>query len=275
MNFNKTLSWIVAAVVLHVAPSMAFAQPGSFGGGFGPALVVVPPAKAFATSDEHYKFLLQQAKGGTKHTITSVPRWDGLWVTAGNTHMDMFIDPPGSGFKGKVRANTLTPPYEAAYKERWRQQTELGEVQYDRLTHCEPVGYPRWLLEPYSHEFVNLPQESYLINDYGPGIRRVYIGQEHNNILGTHSWYGDTIGFWDGSRLNTSPKYLLPSYFTRSSHMTHHQFESVETWELKKYPSDIERIEVQVTFYDKHAFVAPVSAVYAFRRAKELEAAGH
>ena len=64
------------------------------------------PPRVFATSDEHYTYLLEQAKGGTKHTITSVPRWDGLWVTAGNTHMDMFIDPPGSGFKGKVRAGT-------------------------------------------------------------------------------------------------------------------------------------------------------------------------
>ena len=124
-------------------------------------------------------------------------------MTAGNTHMDMFIDPPGSGFKGKVREGVLTPPYETAYKERWRQQQELGEVQYDRLTHCEPAGYPRWLLEPYSHEFVNLPQESYLINDYGPGIRRVYIGQEHKNVYGTHSWFGDTIGFWDGDKLVT------------------------------------------------------------------------
>ena len=130
---------------------------------------------AMATAPTTYfTVLLDQAKGGTRHTLTSVPRWDGLWVTAGNTHMDMFIDPPGSGFKGKVRPGVLTPPYEAAYKERWRQQTELGEVQYDRLTDCQPVGYPRWLLEPYSHEFVNLPQESYLINDYGPGIRRVY-----------------------------------------------------------------------------------------------------
>ena len=32
---------------------------------------------------------------------------------------------------------------------------------------------------------------------------------------------------------------------------------------------------MQVTFYDRHAFVRPVSAVYAFRRAKDLEAAGH
>jgi hypothetical protein len=57
--------------------------------------------------------------------------------------------------------------------------------------------------------------------------------------------------------------------------MTSNQFESVETWQLKKYPGDVERLEVQVTFYDRHAFVKPVNAVYAFRRAKELEAAGH
>ena len=76
------------------------------------------------------------------------PRWDGLSVTAGNTHMNMFIDPPG--LPARFGRGVLTPAYEAAYKERWRQQQELGEVQYDRLTHCEPVGYPRWLLEPYS-----------------------------------------------------------------------------------------------------------------------------
>ena len=77
----------------------------------------------------------------------------------------------------------------------------------DCLTHCEPPGYPRFLLEPYSHEFINLPHESYLINDFGPSIRRVYIGQEHKNVFGTHSWYGDTIGFWDADKLVTNTTY--------------------------------------------------------------------
>ncbi len=273
MNLKSLGRVVLIAFALASVPSISSAQPGAFGGGFGPPLQVVAPPKAFATSDEHYKFLLSQAKGGTKHTLTSVPRWDGLWNTAGNTHMSMFIDPPG--FTGKVKPGVLTPPYEKAYRERWRQQQELGEVQYDRLTHCEPPGYPRFLLEPYSHEFINLPGESYQINDFGPSIRRVYIGQDHKNVFGTHSWYGDTIGFWDGNKLVTHTKYLLPADFTRWSPMTSNQFESVETWELKRYPNDVERLEVQVTFYDRHAFVQPVSAVYAFRRAKELEAAGH
>src|SRR5687767_5053097 len=114
MSLNRCLSWVaVAAFALVSAPSVLFAQPGSFGGGYGPRLEVVRPARAFTTSDEHYQSLLQQAKGGTKHTLTSVPRWDGLWVTAGNTHMDIFVDPPG--FSGKIREGVLTAPYEKAY----------------------------------------------------------------------------------------------------------------------------------------------------------------
>ncbi len=78
---------------------------------------------------------------------------------------------------------------------------EDGQVGYDRLTHCEPAGMPRWLLEPYTHEFINLPGQSWFINDFSNGIRRVYINKEHTNLAemnGSHSWYGDTIGFWDG-----------------------------------------------------------------------------
>jgi hypothetical protein len=86
----------LALITILSAPSTPVAQPGAFGGGYGPPLQTVAPPKPFATSDEHYKFLLSQAKGGTKHTLATVPRWDGLWVTAGNTHMDMFVDPPAS-----------------------------------------------------------------------------------------------------------------------------------------------------------------------------------
>jgi hypothetical protein len=269
-----SLWWSLAAcAALAAAPMTSFAQRGAFGGGYGPPLKVVPPPKQFSTSDEHYAYLLEQAKGGTKHTLATVPRWDGLWVTAGNTHMDAFIDT--GTFGGKVREGVLTPAYEKAYKERWRQQNEEGQVHYDRLSDCEPPGMPRFLLEPYTHEFVNLPNESYLINDFGPSIRRVYIGKQHSNLYGTHSWYGDTIGFWDGDKLVTSTKYLYPADFTRWSPMTSNQFESVEIWELKHYAGGIDRLEVQATFYDKYAFVKPVSVIYAFRPATDLEKADY
>ena len=56
----------LALVTIGSAPSPLFAQSGAFGGGYGPPLQTVAPPRAFATSDEHYKFLLSQAKGGTE-----------------------------------------------------------------------------------------------------------------------------------------------------------------------------------------------------------------
>ena len=275
MKLNTSLWWAgIGMLALAAVPSASFAQRGAFGAGYGPPLKVEPPPKQFASSEEHYKYLLEQAKGGTKHTLASVPRWDGLWNTAGNTHMDAFIDGPGLQ-GGTVKPGVLTPEYEKAYKERWRQQIEEGEVHYDRLAHCEPPGMPRFLLEPYTHEFINLPNQSFLINDFGPSIRRVLIGKEHSNLYGTHSWYGDTIGFWDGDKLVLNTKFLYPADFTRWSPMTSNQFETVEIWQLKKYDGGIERLEVQATFYDKFAFLKPVSAVYAFRRATDLEKADY
>ena len=275
MRSVKCLAWLgIGALTLAMASPTALAQRGVFGGGYGPPLKAEKPPKEFATSDEHYEYLFAMAKGGTRHTLASVPRWDGLWTTAGNTHLEVFIDGPG-GLEGKVREGVLTPAYEKAYKERWRQQVEEGEVRYDRLAHCEPPGMPRFLLEPYTDEFINLPTEVYLINDFGPSIRRVLIGKKHSNLYGTHSWYGDTIGFWDGDKLVVNSKFLYPADFTRWSPMTSNQFESVEIWRLKKYPDNVERIEVQATFYDKVAFVKPVHVVYAFRRATDLEKADY
>ena len=72
----------IGAFALGLSPAV-FAQAGSFGGGFGPPLQVVKPPREFATSEEHYAYLLAQAKGGTKHTLATVPRWDGLWQPGG------------------------------------------------------------------------------------------------------------------------------------------------------------------------------------------------
>ena len=99
MNFNKSLSWVAGVIfALGMVPSIGFAQPGAFGGGYGPELKVAPPPKTFATSGEHYAYLFEQAKRGTKHTLTSVPRWDGLWVTG------TFISPADGGCNGSPEA---------------------------------------------------------------------------------------------------------------------------------------------------------------------------
>jgi hypothetical protein len=80
MRRRRLLVRIGSVALLLLMPVLASAQ---FGAGYGPPLVTEPPPIEFETSGEHYAWLLEQAGGGTMHTLASVPRWDGLWNTAG------------------------------------------------------------------------------------------------------------------------------------------------------------------------------------------------
>jgi hypothetical protein len=256
---------------------------GAPGGGPGRANFVpepVPPPQNFATSKEHYDFLHRLHKGGTRHTYDTVPKWEGLWSAGGNTSAGLFLKGgggPGGGGPGGAQAaapeiipGVLTPAYEEAFKKR----RSLG-AEYDRLTTCEPAGYPRWLLEPYVREFVNTPSQSWWLNDLGNDTRRIYIDQEHKNIDGTHSPEGDSVGFWVDDMLIVHTIHIYPGDYFRGQPPTSNQFESVEVWRMAKLANGEPRINVNVTFYDKISLQRPVTATYTFRRNTELEAAGY
>ena len=66
----------------------------------------------------------------------------------------------------------LSPEYRARYEEKQRQQRQLGEVYYDRLTHCEPSAYPRWIVEPYHKEFALSPNQTWLMQEFMNETRR-------------------------------------------------------------------------------------------------------
>jgi len=75
------------------------------------------PNAALRVGRTHYKFLLKQANGGTKHTVNTLPDWSGIWQS-GITTMSMRhpVDAP------------LSPAYRASYDEKQRQEREDGEV---------------------------------------------------------------------------------------------------------------------------------------------------
>ena len=245
-------------IIITIVASSASAQL--------PPMQAVPPPMEFESSEAHYRYLLEQAGGGTQHTLESVPQWLGLWeIAPGNTLPSTFLDEDGN-----IRRGVLTQPYEEHFRERRRQIEETGQQFYDRLTHCEPAGYPRNIMEPYIREFVNLPHQSWNLNDLANETRRVYISDEHVNLTGSHTWLGDTIGFWDGDRLITHTVDVLPVDYFRNYPITSNQFEGVEIWELKTYEDGMQRLEVQATFYDFYSLQKPVTIAYGY-----LPATGH
>lgn len=242
---------------------------------------VQPPPREFKTSEEHYRFLLQQAKGGTRHTAATLPNWEGLWVPGPNSIPETFLDAgafTGSGTLraggGAVRKGVLTPAYEKHFIERRAEVDRVGEQVYDRLTRCEYPSMPRWIWEPYAKEIVNTPKQTWMLNDFMNESRRIYINGEHKNIDGKHSSTGDSIGFWDNDRLVIHTKWINPADYTRGAPLTSNQFEAVEIWYEVKGPNGAQQLVTQATFYDRISLVKPISVVYSHNRHRDLEELG-
>jgi len=266
----------LVAFILAVASAAGLAQEGSMAARTTPS--VIQPPREFATAEEHYNYLYKQANGGTHHTMSTIPVWDGLWQSGNNTMPAIFLVDgtlavafrPGA----EGREGVLTPPYEEHFKARRAEVEQYGEQRYDRLTNCEYPGVPRWLWEPYIKEFVNLPYQSWMLNDMMNESRRIYIGKEHVNIEGGHSSTGDSIGFWDGDKLVIWTRWVNPADYVRGMPLTSNQFEMVETWQQHVFEDGSKQLETQVTFYDPIALIKPQSAVYTHYSRPDLEEVG-
>ena len=226
------------------------------------------PPRNFETSQEHYDFLFETHAGGTRHTYESVPKWDGLWSGGGNGSRGAFVQ------EGEMVEGVLTPEYAAAFRMRLDLIEERGEQAYDRLTACEPAGYPRFLMEPYVREFVNTPDQVWQLNDLANENRRIYIGQEHRNVDGTHFPLGDAVGFWADDMLIVHTVDVYPNDWFRGLPPTSNQFESVEIWRMENFANGDQRLVVNATFYDALSLAEPLTLTYTYRRRNDLENVG-
>lgn len=247
------------------------------------AVEIDAPPRAFATAEEHYNWLMRQADGGTRHTYESVPKWEGLWEASWNSIAlrggvsPFFVGPipPGLSAGGEVATGILTPEYQAAFEARRENMIAYNEQPYDRLTTCEATGIPRWLLEPYVREWVNTPDQSWWLNDLANETRRVFINQEHENIDGSHSPTGDSIGFWNGNQLIVWSNDMWPADYFRGYPPFSNEMEIIEVYELRNEPNGHQRLVAQVTFYDPVSLLKPLSGVYTWMRAAVQEDAGY
>jgi len=239
---------------------------------------VEPLPRDFATAEAHYAYLLEQAGGGTRHTMSTIPVWDGIWTSGNNTMPALFLEDGSLAIAmrpgGRVKEGVLTPAYEQQFKERRDEISEYGEQRYDRLTNCEYPGVARWLWEPYVKEFVNMPEQSWMMNDLMNEPRRVYIRAEHVNIDGKHSATGDSIGFWDDDKLVIWTKWVNPADYLRGLPLTSNQLELIETWQQVVKEDGSRQLVTQVRFYDPVGLVKPLSAVYAHDSRPDLEEVG-
>jgi len=124
----------------------------------------------FEDSDALYAFLKEQADGGITLTWEDMKKpeydWSGIFTRSGG----------GLSFDPELRASetsaVLTEEGAAARQAKIDLMARTGG-EYDPISDCRPPGFPRWATEPFLHEFIVTPEQTWLVNEMGNDVRRV------------------------------------------------------------------------------------------------------
>jgi hypothetical protein len=147
-----------------------------------------------------------------------------------------------------------------------RQKNEL-----EPHTRCKPSGVARQFLTPYGVEFVELPEldRLFIFDIGGPHTyRTVYMdGRTHPANL-TPSFYGHSVGWWDGDTLNIDTIGYNEGFWLDRRGLPH--TEAMHT--LEKFTrTDSATIKYEVTVNDPGAYTAPWTTTFNLRRESGTE----
>ncbi len=173
--------------------------------------------------------------------IFSTPGKKGVWL------------PGGGGATAPAAAGPQIPfqPWaRAVYADR-------GENQLEPHTRCKPSGGVRQFLTPYGVEFVELAelQKIFIFDIGGPHTYRVVYmdGRSHPANL-TPSFYGHSIGWWEGDTLNVETTgYNEGFWIDRRGLPTTDKLRTLE----KFTRTDSMTVAYELTIDDPGAYTAP------------------
>ncbi len=224
----------------------------------------------YKTAKEHYEALLAQvkAKGGpTVYTKATVPDWDGYY------RRDLQADRGSEWIFGEAQVPTvlslLTPEYQKRLVQTAYHEAVTNAPQWS-ASFCWPEGFTRWWSAPSQAGNFQLTMTTWNIQ-FLSGIadnflRQVLVGKTQH-VQKVPQWYGETIGFWDGTTLVT---WTANIQAWQLSHVMFENSDKLETIETFKPVLDANGnfygLDHEAIFYDPEAFVTPVRASFRFQR---------
>jgi hypothetical protein len=166
--------------------------------------------------------------------------------------------PGGRGGRGAANAAACTPvPYMPWTLEvsNDRRRNEL-----EPHTRCKPSGGPRQWLTPYGAEFLELPDRkaAYIFDIGGPHTyRTIYMdGRKHPENL-TPSYYGHSIGWWEGDTLVVDTVGFNEGFWIDRGQLPHTE----KLHLIEKYTrTALDSMRYELTVDDPAAYTAPFTA---------------
>ena len=207
---------------------------------------------AFRSSREHYDAWLAKAKGGTKHTLATLPNWDGVWSVRGG-----WLD--SNDIQASTVAAALTPRYREYYVQQAKAEAE-GRHWW-AASFCLPDGFLRGVSRS-PQQFVVRPNQVVMLTDtlISTQVRWVSTDKGHRpEAQQFPQWLGESIGFWDGNAL------VVHTNQIRRWTSSHSLFEwSDQMTAVERYERVGNEIVADVTLYDPVAFLVPLHASLRF-----------
>jgi hypothetical protein len=144
-----------------------------------------------------------------------------------------------------------------------------GKIAYTARSSCKPAGTPAFMLIGGAQPlfFVQTPKEVWMIYSGNAEVRRVYLDVPHS-ANPRPSWYGESVGHYDGDTLaidtvGLNDKTFIDNYRTPHSEKLH----VTERWRMIEGGN---RMQVNIRIEDPDAFNEPWSAVQHYRRVQQV-----
>lgn len=227
----------------------------------------------YKSAKQQYDALLAAAKakgGPTVYTKANLPNWDGYY------RRNPYVNNTGEWLWGTVTQvptmlSLVTPEYQARMVQMNYHETVNNAPQWN-ASFCYPEGLMRWweetsgggnfqlMMTPWTVQFLSGTADNFL--------RQVWIGRHF--VQKVPQWYGETIGFWDGTTLVTWTS-DVQAWSTHSVFEYSGKLQVVETWKpVYDKSGKFVGLNHDATFYDPIAFVQPLHISYRFHRIATL-----
>jgi hypothetical protein len=183
--------------------------------------------------------------------------------------------PNGNGRQPTYRiadtSNPILKPWAKEQMEKANDDVRAGNVPYITRERCWPAGVPGFTVytrvQPI--HFYQTPKEVTIINELNTQIRHVYLDVPHTKNPG-HSWYGESVGHYEGDELvvdtiGLNDKTFVDNYRTPHTDQIHvvERFKLIEGGNI---------LQATVTVDDPGAFNMAWTGVQRWKRiARPLE----
>jgi hypothetical protein len=227
----------------------------------------------YQSAKDHYEALMAQAKaagGPTVYTRQTLPDWDGWYGRLPQDASSQWIW--GTVNQTSTILSVLTPEYQKRMVQMNYHEGVTNAPQWE-ASFCYPEGYLRWWAQASgggNFQLTTTTTQVQLLSGVAANfLRQILIGRSH--VQKVPQWYGETVGFWNGTTLvawtaNVQGWTLSHSMFEFSDSL-----ETIDVFTPRYENGAFVGLSLDTTFYDPQAFVAPLHNVMNFTRAARMD----